>query len=128
MSRLKTTIPMIFSLALPIIIENILQTLLGTTDTYFAGQLTDNAIAGIGLTNIVQVMTNALQGAGDTKFPMYSTLIGIWGIRLCLGYFLAIPCGMGLRGVWTAYTSDMTVRGILLSIRFYRGKWKTIKV
>ncbi|MFR2769070.1 MAG: hypothetical protein ACLTAI_12600 [Thomasclavelia sp.] len=33
--------------------ENILQTLLGTTDTYFAGKLTDNAIAGISVTNII---------------------------------------------------------------------------
>lgn len=42
MTRLKKDIRDISVLALPIIIENILQTLLGTTDTYFAGQLTDN--------------------------------------------------------------------------------------
>ena len=24
----------------------------------------------------------ALQGAGDTKFPMYTTLIGIWVVRV----------------------------------------------
>ena len=28
----------------------------------------------------------------DTKSPMYSTLLGIWGIRLGLGWLLAIPC------------------------------------
>ena len=49
----KTEIITILSLAFPIIIENILQTLLGTTDTYFAGKLTDNAIAGISVTNII---------------------------------------------------------------------------
>ena len=37
----------ILLLALPVIMENILQTLLGTTDTYFAGQMADEAIAGI---------------------------------------------------------------------------------
>ena len=35
---------------------------------------------------LVQVITNALQGAGDTRFPMYSTFLGIWGIRLGIGY------------------------------------------
>ena len=43
----------LLSLALPIMIETILQTLLGTTDTYFAGQLTDAAISGISVTNVV---------------------------------------------------------------------------
>lgn len=53
MSHSKKAIFSVLSLAFPIIIENILQTLLGTTDTYFAGQLTDTAIAGISVTNIV---------------------------------------------------------------------------
>ena len=35
----------LLSLALPIMIETVLQTLLGTTDAYFAGQLTDAAIS-----------------------------------------------------------------------------------
>lgn len=75
---------------------------------------------------LVQVITNALQGAGDTKFPMYSTFLGIWGIRLGIGYILAIPFQFGLKGVWYAYAMDLTIRGILLLIRFCRGKWKKI--
>ncbi|OCN05687.1 MATE family efflux transporter [Erysipelotrichaceae bacterium MTC7] len=77
---------------------------------------------------LVQIITNALQGAGDTKFPMYTTLVGIWGIRLGIGYLLAVYANLGLLGVWSAYALDITVRGIVLFIRFYRGKWKTIKV
>ncbi|WP_443659884.1 MATE family efflux transporter [Clostridium algidicarnis] len=49
----KENISIIFALAIPIIIENILQTLLGTVDTYFAGQINDNAIAAIGVTNLI---------------------------------------------------------------------------
>ena len=77
---------------------------------------------------LVQIITNALQGAGDTKFPMYATLVGIWGIRLGVGYILAVYANLGLVGVWSAYALDITLRGIVLFIRFYRGKWKTIKV
>lgn len=49
----KKNIYTIFALAIPIIVENVLQSLLGTTDTYFAGKLTDNATAGISVTNLI---------------------------------------------------------------------------
>lgn len=77
---------------------------------------------------LVQVMTGALQGAGDTKFPMYSTFLGIWGIRLGIGSLFAFVFDMGLKGVWLAYALDVTVRGILLLVRFMRGKWQKIMI
>lgn len=49
----KELIKTILLLAVPIIIENIFQTLLGTIDTYFAGSLSDNAIAAIGVTSLM---------------------------------------------------------------------------
>ena len=49
----KNNIITITTLAVPVIVENILQTLLGTVDTYFAGQINDNAIAAIGVTNLI---------------------------------------------------------------------------
>lgn len=77
---------------------------------------------------LVQVMTNALQGAGDTKFPMYATVLGIWGIRLGVGYLFAIPFQLGLSGVWYAYALDLTIRGILLLTRFLKGRWRSISI
>lgn len=77
---------------------------------------------------ITVVITGALQGAGETKFPMYSTLIGIWGIRVLGVYFLGIVLGMGLVGVWIAVSIDLILRGILLMWSFKRGKWKDIKL
>lgn len=74
------------------------------------------------------VITSALQGAGDTKFPMYSTFIGIWGIRVLGVYLLGIRLNLGLVGVWLSYALDVTIRGIILMIRFKRGKWKEIKI
>lgn len=77
---------------------------------------------------ITFVITSALQGAGDTKFPMYSTLIGIWGVRVLGVYFLGIVLNMGLIGVWIAYAFDIFIRGIILMSRFMKGKWKEIKI
>lgn len=77
---------------------------------------------------LTQVIESALQGAGDTRYPMFLTLFGIWGIRVCAGYFLGVICGFGLVGVWTAYIIDITVRGFLLLRRFNGGKWQTVTI
>ncbi|NBG88162.1 MATE family efflux transporter [Isachenkonia alkalipeptolytica] len=77
---------------------------------------------------ITLVTTAALQGAGDTKFPMYSSLLGIWGVRVVGVYILSIRMDYGLAGVWTAYAIDITLRGIILMIRFLKGKWKDIEI
>lgn len=77
---------------------------------------------------ITQIMTSALQGAGDTKFPMYTTLIGIWGVRVGMGYVFAVICGLGLIGVWYGYALDLTIRGILLTVRFIKGRWQNIRI
>lgn len=74
------------------------------------------------------VITSALQGAGDTKFPMYASLIGIWGIRVIGVYILSVRLSYGLFGVWIAYAVDITVRGIILFLRFQKGKWQKIEL
>ena len=49
----KDDITTIFTLAIPVIMENILHAFIGTVDIYFAGSINDNAIAAIGVTNLV---------------------------------------------------------------------------
>lgn len=77
---------------------------------------------------ITLVITSALQGAGDTKFPMITSLIGIWGVRVLGVYILCMKMGYGLTAVWSVYALDVVVRGIILMIRFKRGKWQDIKI
>ena len=49
----KQHIAIIFSLALPAILENVLQVFIGIVDTYFVGKLGTEAIAAVGVTNLV---------------------------------------------------------------------------
>ena len=86
------------------------------------------------------VLTGALRGAGDTRFPILLTWIGFLVIRLPLAYLLTRsvvdlgPLGrvygwdLGLMGAWWAMFADLTIRGVLFLGRFVGGKWKTIKV
>lgn len=77
---------------------------------------------------LAQIMASALQGGGDTKFPMYSTFIGTWVIHIGFGYLLGVVMGYGLFGIWLAYALNNAIRGILLLIRFLRGRWQKIKI
>lgn len=72
------------------------------------------------------IFAGALQGAGDTKFPMYATFFGTWVVHIGLGYLLGIKLGMGLLGIWTAYAMNNTVRSILLYLRFRKNQWTNI--
>ena len=60
-------------------------------------------------------------GAGDTLKPAIISLCSMWLIRLTMAYALSL--NYGLKGVWTAMAIELTIRGILLSIRLFRGKW-----
>ncbi len=74
------------------------------------------------------VFAGALRGAGDTRYPMTITGIGIWLVRLPLAYLFALTYGWGLVGAWSAMGIDFTLRGALNFLRFRAGGWKTMEV
>lgn len=73
------------------------------------------------------VLAGALRGAGDTRWPLYSTFIGVWGIRVVLGK-LFVKMGYGLVGAWLGQLGDQLFRSIFIYIRYKSGKWKEVKV
>jgi putative MATE family efflux protein len=69
----------------------------------------------------------ALRGAGDTRFPLYAVLTGLVGVRCVLaGLFswLDLP----VEWVYGALIADYVVKTSMLTGRFLRGRWKTIRV
>lgn len=74
------------------------------------------------------IFAGALQGAGDTRFPMYATFFGTWVVHIGLGYILGIKLGLGLLGIWIGYAMNNLVRSILLYIRFRSDAWTNIKL
>ena len=74
------------------------------------------------------VLGQALRGAGDTRSTLAITFIGIWIVRVVVGYFLGIMLRLGLFGVWLGWIADFVMRALLVTLRFRAGKWKTLKV
>ncbi|HEM6332900.1 TPA: MATE family efflux transporter [Streptococcus suis] len=64
------------------------------------------------------IMAGALQGLGDTKSPLYSTMIGMWGLRVVGVIVLGQMFGLGIAGVWLSILIDLLLRAIFLTWRF----------
>lgn len=70
----------------------------------------------------VLVDTSAIQAGGNSKFPMMTTMIGIWGIRTLGVYLFAWRLGLGLPAVWACIAADNALRaGVFLWYRRTRN-------
>lgn len=85
------------------------------------------ALSGLSLA-LALAFTGGLQGAADTKSPMYiavitqiGVLLGICQVALSLGR-------LSTNVVWAAILVSHTSRMLFTYAVFYRGKWSTIRV
>jgi putative MATE family efflux protein len=81
----------------------------------------------------ISVLTGALRGAGDTRWPWVFVLIGYLGVRMPLTYLLTTAeadggWGLGLLGAWLAMLADLIARAALVAGRFWQGGWKRVRV
>lgn len=87
------------------------------------------------------VLTGTLRGAGDTRWSLAVTFVGLGLIRIpgaawlawdeirLPGWEAAIPgWDLGVTGAWWAMVIDVMVRSLLLSLRFVHGGWRRAKV
>ena len=64
-----------------------------------------------------------MRAAGDVKFSMLVATLTMWLCRVTLATFLIRVVGMGPMGVWIGMFSDWGMRGIIFTIRLFKGKW-----
>ena len=70
----------------------------------------------------LNVYIGALRGAGDTLFPMITSLVCLWLIRIPLAYYLS--SWLGRNGIWWAIGISITI-GLIVTIVYYKiGCWK----
>ncbi len=70
------------------------------------------------------VLSQAFNGAGDTRTPMYLNLICFWLVEIPLAWYLAIGIDWGPTGVFFAVAIAESLVAILCIILFRRGRWK----
>ncbi|MFP9227173.1 MATE family efflux transporter [Streptococcus equi subsp. zooepidemicus] len=76
------------------------------------------SLLGVPATAGTLVYTAAWQGIGQAKLPFYATTIGMWLVRITLGYFIGVTLNYGLIGVWLATVLDNVTRWLILAVAF----------
>lgn len=85
------------------------------------------------------VLIGAMQGAGDTRRPLWLSLVALWGMRVPLAAVLALPtvgalglavrgANMGAEGAWLSMAATQLVQGVAAIWLFKKGAWKLTKV
>ena len=74
------------------------------------------------------VLTQALNGAGDTTTPTLLNLLCFWGLEIPLAWLLTGPLGMGPTGAFASIAVAFSAFALLGAWVFRRGRWKLREV
>lgn len=74
------------------------------------------------------VLAQGLRGAGYTKAPFYSQLVGVVALRIGVGYYLCFTLDWGLVGIYWATLMDWSARTVILGWIAWKGKWQETEV
>ncbi|HVX93613.1 MAG TPA: MATE family efflux transporter [Polyangia bacterium] len=74
------------------------------------------------------VVTQAFNGAGDTRTPMVINVISFWAWEIPAAYLLSGPVGLGPTGVFVSIATAFSLSAVLGVALFRRGRWKSVQV
>ena len=83
---------------------------------------------GFGFSGYGMVLTQAFNGAGDTRTPTWINLCCMWLWEIPLAWFLAGAAGFGPTGAFIAVSIAFITLTIVSSWLFSKGHWKTQRV
>ena len=70
----------------------------------------------------------ALRGAGDTRYTLLASALGMYALRLPLALLLGFYTPLGIIGVWIPLVVEYYARSAIIVGRFRSGRWKHIAV
>lgn len=74
------------------------------------------------------VLTQAFNGAGDTRTPTLLNFVCFWLLQIPIAYLLAVPGGWNEMGVYVAVVISETALAFICVLLFRQGKWKLVQV
>jgi len=118
----------------------------GNLSVPVAVSLVHAACLAVVLQGVSTAAAGALEASGDTRWPFYSQLLGMFGLGIPLAYLgavgLTIPAlelsligltfpgvsipAIGLWGLYLAFLAETAVPAVINYYRFASGRWKVI--
>jgi len=74
------------------------------------------------------VLSQAFNGAGDTRTPTIINFFAYWLFQLPLAYYLAVVLNMGPGGAFLAVAITIVFIAGAFTLAFRRGKWKLVQI
>lgn len=74
------------------------------------------------------ILAGALRGAGDTRWPLISTFVGVAGIRALLAVLFINVMQLGVVGAWYALFLDQLTRSLVVYFRYNSKHWQKATV
>jgi putative MATE family efflux protein len=97
------------------------------TIEYTTSYLQINALAEPFLA-VAMVLSGALQGAGDTRSPMWISIFCNWLVRFPILWLLALQFKYGPTGAWLAMAASIVAMAVLCTWRYQSGRWLKVRV
>jgi putative MATE family efflux protein len=85
------------------------------------------SVSGLFIT-VALTYTGGLQGTGDTRSPLFITLVAQVGVPLGLCFYLQATGQLQASWIWLAIVLGHFTRCVLSAARFHQGRWKSIAV
>jgi Na+-driven multidrug efflux pump len=74
------------------------------------------------------ILTQALFGAGNSRFVMIVELILHFTCLVPLAWLFGVTLHLGLIGIWSAAVVYVIALSTIMTLKFARGDWKTIRI
>jgi putative MATE family efflux protein len=78
--------------------------------------------------SVAMILSEALFGAGNPRFVAAAQLLLVFGVLVPLAYVLGIVFHLGLVGIWISACVYFVLAAITMSLKFWQGSWKTIRL
>jgi Na+-driven multidrug efflux pump len=85
------------------------------------------AVSGFFVT-VALTYTGGLQGTGDTRSPLYISIVSQFVVPIGLCTYFSIDGGLLASEIWLAIVLGHMIRATLSVLRFRQGKWRHIAV
>ena len=70
------------------------------------------------------VLMGSLKSVGDVRFPVMIGIASMWGVAVAFSYLFGLQMGLGILGIWLAFSLDEWFRGFFAFRRWKYGTWQ----